>query len=487
MKPSGIKPLQAPERLSNLFKAVTGLMPETVTALPQSGSSRRYFRLTAGSQSLIGTENPAKAENLAFRHFSQVFRSIGLPVPEVLAMSRDNTCYLQQDLGDQSLYGLMVRHGGAQQAEKDVLDRFRQALAHLAIFQVEAHKSINYRKFAFSGPRFDKAAILDDLQYFRYFFLKLHPELVVNEKRLIRDMERFAGYCASAPSDYFMYRDFQSRNIMVFNGSNYYIDFQGGRQGALQYDVVSLLWQAAAGFAPAQRETLIVSYKNQLDVLDPLAAATFDTYLPAFVHLRQMQVLGAYGLRGLVQHKAHFLKSIPPALRAVEDNLRNFPLPSGLPELSAVLGSLSGLHHKYPLLTKNDDKVLKVNIFSFSFLQGGPPADSSGNGGGFVFDCRSLPNPGREEQYRKLTGRDDRVKQYLLASDEVHEFLSATSGLILQSIDNYIKRGFTSLSVGFGCTGGQHRSVFCAETIAAELKKLYPGVEINLWHQNIGN
>lgn len=462
-------------------------MPETASALPQSGSSRRYFRLAAGSQSLIGTVNPAKAENLAFRHFSQVFRNIGLPVPEVLAMSRDKTCYLQQDLGDQSLYGLMLRHGGAQQAEKDVLDRFRQALEHLAIFQIESHKAIDYRKFAFSGVRFNKAAILDDLQYFRYFFLKLHPELVFNEKRLVRDMERFAGHCASAPSDYFMYRDFQSRNILIFNNINYYIDFQGGRQGALQYDVVSLLWQAAAGFATAQRETLIAAYKKHLYSLDPLAAASFDTYLPAFVHLRQMQVLGAYGLRGLVQHKAHFLKSIPPALRAVEDNLRNFPLPPGLPELSAVLDSLSGLRQKYPILTDNDGKVLKVNIFSFSFLQGGPPADSSGNGGGFVFDCRSLPNPGREEQYRTLTGRDDRVIEYLMASDEVREFLNATGGLVRQTIDNYIRRGFTSLSVGFGCTGGQHRSVFCAETIAAELKKLYPGVEINLSHQNICN
>ncbi len=487
MNPSGSIAIQVPECLLRLFKAYTGRHPEHLVPLARSGSARRYFRLQSWDVSLIGTFNPDKAENLAFRHYSGVFKSSGLPVPEVYAMNRNRTCYLQQDLGDESLYNLVQQHGGMQHAGPELIDRFRQALSHLVVFQLVAHKSINYQKFSFAGQRFDKAAILDDLQYFRHFFLKVHPELQYNEKRLLRDMDRFARRCASAPLDSFMYRDFQSRNIMIFNNMNYYIDFQGGRTGALQYDVVSLLWQALAGFSKSQRDALITGYKHDLAMINPAVANVFDTYMPLFVHLRQMQVLGAYGLRGILQRKAHFLKSIPHAVRSVTNNLIHYPLPEEFTELKSVLFALAQLETKYPDVVRSEAKALVVDIYSFSFLQGGIPADTSGHGGGFVFDCRLLPNPGREERFRTLTGRHEKVISYLSESLEVQNFLSLASQLIRQAVDEYTRRGFNSLSIGFGCTGGQHRSVFCAETITSQFCNLYPNVQFRLRHYNLEN
>lgn len=473
--------------LAGLFLSVTGNNPEHITPLATSGSPRRYFRLSAGNFSLVGAVNEDVAENLAFGHFAQAFRSIGLHVPEVLALSRDKTCYLQQDLGDVSLYRLVQQQGGMQQAGVVLANRFRQALKDLALFQTQGYKVINFRKFAFAGQRFDKAAILDDLQYFRYFFVRMHPSLAVNERRLMRDMERFARLCAAAPSIFFMYRDFQSRNIMIHQDQNYYIDFQGGKQGALQYDVVSLLWQALARFSHEQRSELIAFYKSQLNLIEPEVASRFDDHLPLFVHLRQMQVLGAYGLRGLAQKKAHFLKSIPFAIRSVADNLQHYPLPEHLDGLKATLWEVAGLADQYPIVEEVKDRTLTVNIFSFSYLQQGIPADTSGNGGGFVFDCRALPNPGREERFRLLTGKDEAVRQYLETSPLVHDFLQSAEKMVRQSIDDYLQRGFTHLSVGFGCTGGQHRSVYCAEKLAASLGDRYPSINIALKHFNLEN
>ncbi|HMM12587.1 MAG TPA: RNase adapter RapZ [Bacteroidales bacterium] len=485
MKTNDNSPLKAPDQLTDLFRSFTGHAPEQCIPLAQGGSERRYFRMVSSAGSYVGTVNPNVAENLAFRHYAQVFGQYGLPVPEVYAISRDKTCYLQEDLGDQSLYTLLLQEGGMKQAGQELTDRFRQALSHLAVFQLEAHKSIHYKKFAFSGLRFGKDAMLDDLRYFRYYFLRLHPQLRFNENRLLRDMVRFASLCASAPSDYFMYRDFQSRNIMISKGNNYYIDFQGGRRGALPYDVVSLLWQAMAGFTQTQREALISGYKDAVQALNPAAAEGFDNYLPLFVHLRQMQVLGAYGLRGLVQRKIHFIRSIPVAIRAAGENLRHYPLPEQLSELTAVLKSLESLYDLYPLPNEAANKQLTVEIFSFSYLNGGLPPDISGNGGGFVFDCRALPNPGREAQYRQLTGRDAEVTAFLEKSPEVHDFLDSTAKLIRLSVDDYLKRGFTNLSVGYGCTGGQHRSVYCAEKLTEMLKKQYPTVHFSLHHHHI--
>lgn len=487
MNPYGTTTIQAPACLVRLFKSFTGKSPELIIPLPRSGSARKYFRLKSRDVSLIGTFNPDKAENLAFRHYSEVFRSAGLRVPEVTAINRDRTCYLQQDLGDENLFKLVQQQGGMSGAGPELMDRFRQALSDLVVFQLVAHQAINYRKFSFAGQRFDKTAILDDLQYFRHFFLKLHPELRYNESRLLRDMDRLARQCASAPSDSFMYRDFQSRNMMIYNNMNFYIDFQGGRRGALQYDVVSLLWQAMAGFSQAQREALIAGYKRDLASLNPVYADNFDTYLPLFVHLRQMQVLGAYGLRGIVQAKAHFLKSIPPAIRSVTSNLSHYPLPEALTELKATLLSLAQLETKYPDTRSSETRTLVVDIYSFSFLQGGIPADTSGHGGGFVFDCRSLPNPGREERFRMFTGRHDEVIAFLSGNNEVQNFLSSASQLLRQAIDEYLRRGFNSLSLGFGCTGGQHRSVYCAETIATQFRALYPHVQFRLRHHNLEN
>lgn len=503
-------PAQAPDDLLKLFKKFTGRIPENVFQLVGGGSVRKYYRMVAANHSLIGTFNPNTAENLAFTHLATVFKKLNLPVPTVLAMNAGHSCYLQDDLGDETLYKWVVSQGGMRfepgpmsgdlsqssvvapnAADQKVptnhglMGYFERALEHLLVFQLEAHKHIDYRKLNFAGKRFDYTAVLDDLQYFRYYFIRLHPELGVNERLLLRDMQHLAKWCAAAPADAFVYRDFQSRNIIIYQGKNYYIDFQGGKQGPLPYDLVSLLWQAMAGFSQEQRYLLIQNYKHNLAAMKHGAADGFDEVFPFFVHLRQMQVLGAYGLRGIVQKKIHFLKSIAPALRSVAQNLKHYPLPEKLTELNRALHALELLYDKYPESDAMQNQQLTVEVFSFSYLQGGLPPDTSGHGGGFVFDCRALPNPGREALYRPLTGRDAAVVDFLKSIPEVENFIHIALQLATQAINEYLRRSYNRLSIGFGCTGGRHRSVYCAEALIKNLRAQFPEVNFRIKHHNL--
>ena len=473
-----------------------GLKPLQTVALAQSGSSRKYFRIFTETGTFIGTYSTNIEENEAFFHFSRHFKERGLNVPEVLAVGEARTCYLQSDLGDDNLFchvqKSLAAHGSLLASlsattcfGENVVRLYKKALSHLAKFQYIGNQGLDYTK-AYPSACFDRQAILDDLNYFKYCFLKPHEEIGFNETRLNADFSRLADLVSQAPCEFFMYRDFQSRNIMVKDDDLYFIDFQGGRKGPLNYDVVSLLYQVKAQMPQAIRDELIGHYKQELSqYLDPKEVG-FDKFQPYFVYLRLMQVLGAYGFRGLVQRKPHFIESIPYALKELKAWNEKHPL-NNYAELQNVISQLSTLDYPLPtspLAPHNAQLTITVNSFSF---RKGYPADFSGNGGGFVFDCRALPNPGREAEFKAKTGRDWDVIDYLEAKPQVGEFMDNVKRIVNQSVDNYIERHFSHLMVSFGCTGGQHRSVYCAQSLYEWLKMTYPHINLKLNHieQNI--
>ena len=473
--------MQTPD-IQNILAELTrsiGETPYEIQSIAESGSARKYFRIITWNGGLIGTYSNNVEENEAFLTFSKHFHDLGLNVPEVFAVNAERTCYLQSDFGDDNLFAhvqkaLMVGGFG-----ENVIQLYKQALCHLVKLQVFGHKGLDYSK-AYPTERFDRQAIIDDLNYFKYYFVKPHEEIDFNETRLGKDFEAFANFVSQAPCDFFMYRDFQSRNIMVKDGELYFIDFQGGRKGPLNYDVVSLLYQVKAQIPQAIRDELVNYYKAELSQYMSPEAVKFDIYQPYFVYLRLMQVLGAYGFRGLIQKKSHFIESIPYALREIEALSKAAPL-TAYPELQSVISQLNKLDAKYAALIAPPAGKLTVTINSFSFKKG-YPADFSGNGGGFVFDCRALPNPGREPEFKTKTGRDWEVIDYLMAKPPVHVFLDHVKGIVGQSVDNYRERHFSNLMVSFGCTGGQHRSVFFAQTIYEWLKATYPDIHLKLNH-----
>ena len=463
--------------LAELTRSI-GESPEEILPIAASGSARNYFRILTDQRSLIGTYSSNVEENEAFLSFCRHFHGLGLNVPKVLAVNAERTCYLQSDFGDDNLFAHVQKALVAGGIGENVIGLYKQALSHLVKFQVTGHQGLDYSK-AYPTERFDRQAFLDDLNYFKYYFVKPHEGIDFNETRLGRDFEALADFVSQAPCDFFMYRDFQSRNIMVKDGELYFIDFQGGRKGPLNYDVVSLLYQVKARIPQAVRDELVEYYKKELSQhLDPDSVG-FDTYQPYFVYLRLMQVLGAYGFRGLIQKKSHFIESIPYALKELRIWNEKHPL-NNYPELQNVISQLATLN--YPLSTDSTlNAKLTVTVNSFSFRKG-YPNDFSGNGGGFVFDCRALPNPGREPEFKTKTGRDWEVIDYLMAKPPVHEFLNHVKPIVSQSVDNYRERHFSNLMVSFGCTGGQHRSVFFAQTIYEWLKSTYPDIHLVLNH-----
>ena len=457
----------------------TGETPNEILPIAESGSARKYFRIVTDKRSLIGTYSSNIEENEAFLCFSKHFHDLGLNVPEVFAVNAERTCYIQSDFGDDNLFAHVQKALVAGGFGENNVELYKKALSHLVKLQVLGHQGLDYSK-AYPTERFDRQTIIDDLNYFKYYFVKPHEEIDFNETRLGKDFEAFADFVSQAPCDFFMYRDFQSRNIMVKDGELFFIDFQGGRKGPLNYDVVSLLYQVKAQIPQVTRDELVENYKAELSQYMSPDAVKFDTYQPYFVYLRLMQVLGAYGFRGLIQKKSHFIESIPYALREIETLSKVTPL-TDYPELQSVISQLNKLDAKYAALIAPPAGKLTVTINSFSFKKG-YPADFSGNGGGYVFDCRALPNPGREPQFKTKTGRDWEVIDYLMAKPPVHVFLDHVKGIVGQSVDNYRERHFSNLMVSFGCTGGQHRSVFFAQTIYDWLKATYPDIHLKLNH-----
>ena len=428
------------------------------------GSGRKIIRLASEKISAIGILYDVREENVAFLEFSRHFRRHGLPVPEIYAEDLSHGAYLEEDLGDTTLFEFLSKNRAGQDIAAEAVEAYRQVVALLPRFQIEAGRDLNY-KVCYPRASFDRQSIAWDLNYFKYYFLRL-AGISFNEQALENDFHHLSKFLLSAPRDYFLYRDFQSRNVMWREGRPYFLDYQGGRKGALQYDIASLLFDAKADLPPELRQQLLDHYLDTLAHFITFERAAFLQHYYAYVYVRLMQALGAYGFRGFYERKTHFLESVPYALKNLRWLLHNVKLPLALPALTDAFKSMLGSEKLQSLASQG--KNLVVRIFSFSFHRG-QPKDEAGHGGGFVFDARSLPNPGREEGLQTLTGKDAPVIDYLNEYDSVRQFLAAAMTLVDATVNNYQRRGFKSLMVSFGCTGGQHRSVYLAEQLAKHL------------------
>jgi aminoglycoside/choline kinase family phosphotransferase len=466
------------EVLKKLFEDHFHASPERMVPLQGElgGSGRKIVRLATEKVSAIGILYGVREENAAFLEFSRHFRRHGLPVPEIYAEDLTHGAYLEEDLGDTTLFEFLSKNRSGETIAPEVIETYRKVVAILPRFQVEAGGDLNY-SVCYPNPSFDRQSIAWDLNYFKYYFLRL-AGIPFNEQALEDDFSRLTDFLLGAPRDYFLYRDFQSRNVMLRNGDPFFVDYQGGRKGALQYDIASLLYDAKADLPPDVRQQLLDHYLDTLADFIPLDREAFLRHYYAFVYIRIMQALGAYGFRGFFERKVHFLQSVPYALKNLRWLLHHVRLPIPLPALMDAFKSMLASEKLQSLATDADNLV--VRIFSFSFHQG-LPKDESGNGGGFVFDGRSLPNPGREERFKTLTGKDAPVIDYLNQQESVHQFLAGVLSLVDSSISNYQQRGFKNLMVSFGCTGGQHRSVFLAEQLAKRLRGRN-GLEVSVRH-----
>ncbi len=443
------------------------------------GSGRNIIRLAGSGHTAVGILYSVREENLAFLEFSRHFRRHGLPVPEIYAEDLAHGAYIEEDLGDTTLFEFLSAHRDGDAIAPEVVAAYRKVVAELPRFQIVAGRDLNY-KVCYPRSSFDRQSIAWDLNYFKYYFLRL-AGVPFNEQALELDFSRLTKLLLAAPHDYFLYRDFQSRNVMLRNGSPWFLDYQGGRKGALHYDIASLLYDGKADLPPALRQELLDHYLDALSAYIDLDRDAFMEHYYAYVYVRILQALGAYGFRGFYERKAHFLQSVPYALKNLRWLAHNVRLPVALPSLLDALQAMQASEKLRNLSAPAPG--LTVRVFSFSF-HNGIPADESGNGGGFVFDGRSLPNPGREEQYRQLTGKDEPVIEYLDRQPGVHEFLDHAFSLVDSSVANYRQRGFSNLIVSFGCTGGQHRSVYLAEHLAEHLRGTN-GVDVKVRHMQL--
>lgn len=454
---------------------------ENVEMLPASGSYREYCRLTNSTRSVIGAFNSDVKENTAFLSFTNHFKKNELPVPEVYTVSSDLKKYLLEDLGNVTLFDFLSATREKEGFSENIVSEYKKVLKLLPKIQIIAGKNLDY-SVCYPRSAFDKTSMMWDLNYFKYYFLKL-AKIQFDEQALEDDFQLFSDYLLSAESNYFLYRDFQSRNVMLKENEVYFIDYQGGRRGALQYDLASLLYDGKADIPESIRQLLFELYVAELKKYILVNDAEFEAYFKGFVLIRIMQAMGAYGFRGFYEKKEHFLKSIPFALKNLEFLLNNVNLPVELPELFNVLNEL--VHSEVLKEIGQTQRFLTVTVTSFSY-KNGYPVDSSGNGGGHIFDCRALNNPGRYPEYKNLTGKDWQVQEFLEQKSEIGIFLNNAKLIVDQSVRAYLERKFSHLSVSFGCTGGQHRSVYSAEKIAEHLRNNF-NVNVVLIHREQQN
>jgi len=440
------------------------------------GSGRKIIRLSNDKVSAVGILYGVREENTAFLSFSKHFRKHGLPVPEIYAEDLDEGAYLEEDLGDTTLFEFLSRNRENEEISPQVVEAYKKVVALLPRFQVEAGRDLDY-SVCYPCPSFDRQSITWDLNYFKYYFLRL-AAIPFSESALESDFGRLTDFLLTADCDYFLYRDFQSRNMMLRGGEPFFVDYQGGRKGALQYDIASLLYDAKADLPPDLRHELLDHYLDALGGYIKIEREAFIRHYYAYVYVRILQALGAYGFRGFYERRAHFLQSVPYALKNLRWLLHQAELPIELPTLLGAFKSMLASEKLQGLAREADH--LTVRIFSFSFHKG-LPKDETGNGGGFVFDGRSLPNPGREERFKTLTGKDQPVIDYLNQQEDVHQFLASVMSLVEASVSSYEERKFKDLMVSFGCTGGQHRSVFLAEQLAKRLRTR-KGVQTEVRH-----
>lgn len=469
--------------IHTLFSSLKNQTAERIEKLPQSGSDRVYFRIYTTHESYIATYNINQKETNTFIQFSRHFKKAGLPVPEILGVNEDNTIYIQEDLGTESLLNQLEKHG-----HTDIpYQLFQKSLSALAQIQIKGDQGLDYN-WCITAKEFGKQAILSDLLYFKYYFLDT-LQLPYDKQAMLDDFEALSTYLTHTQYKYFMFRDFQSRNIIVKDGEVSFIDFQGGMKGALQYDVASLLWQAKAELSEEWKNSLLDYYMDQIDQLlkEPVDRITFVSQYNGYVLIRLLQVMGAYGFRGLFERKAHFLASIPLALRNLKFFIENKRIGINTPEFDRVLKLVVAdeMIARFEPPQANEQTPLVIQISSFSYKKG-IPADESENGGGFVFDMRGILNPGRFEDYKRLSGLDKPVQDFLEQRTKMNEFLNSVWDLIDITVENYLKRDFEHLMINFGCTGGQHRSVYAAEQTARHLRNKYK-VKVQLQHTNREN
>ena len=464
--------------LKQLFESYTGQEMTDITELNSSGSNRRYFRLTGRSGiTLVGVIGLNLKENQAFCGLSRHFLEKGIKVPRVLAVSDDGMSYIQEDLGDDLLYTVVAQ--GRESGEYSSYERsiLRRTVEMLPKIQFKGAEDLDY-SICFPEPAFNGRMVMFDLNYFKYCFLKA-TGLEFDEVRLQDDFEKLHDDLLRDDSNTFMYRDFQARNVMIKDGEPYFKDLQGGRRGPRYYNAESYLRQARSRYPEDLKNELVETYLRSLrGYLPDVDEKEFRERLRLFVLFRTLQVLGAYGFRGYFEKKPHFLASVPYAI----DNLRRMlqtPF-ERYPYLTEVLTKLTEMQQFYETA---EDRRLQVKIFSFAYKKG-IPSDQSGNGGGYVFDCRSVNNPGKYEYYRQFTGMDKEVIKFLEDDGEIITFLDHVYSLVDAHVKRFIERKFTHLQVCFGCTGGQHRSVYCAEHLAAHLVRKFD-IRVSVTHREL--
>jgi len=460
-----------------MFTGWSGEKPVKITPLAKSGSDRRYFRIFSENHKALGVFNDDARENLAFLEFSKHFRAKGINVPRIYDEDISKSIYLIEDLGDTTLFSFIVEEKKKAEFTNDLMKVYKKVLDELPRLQIKASEGLDY-SICYPRADFDKQSMMWDLNYFKYYFLKL-AGISFDEQALEDDFQKFTDYLLKADRHYFLYRDFQSRNIMLKDDDVWFIDYQGGRRGALQYDLASLLYDAKAAIPQFIRNELTDYYISNLKNHIDFDEKEFRSYFTGFVIIRILQAMGAYGFRGFYEKKAHFLASIPYALDNLSYVLENNDIPLELNTLFSVLKAVAGSEKLRSIADTSSRLTVQVNSFSF---KRGVPVDESGHGGGFVFDCRALPNPGRYEQYKALTGRDLSVIDFLEKEPEVHKFFNNVAALVSQSVENYLERNFDFLTVNFGCTGGQHRSVYFAERLSRYVKDNY-NVKVVLRHR----
>jgi aminoglycoside/choline kinase family phosphotransferase len=470
---------QINESISELFAGYSNEPVLSINKIPQSGSIRVYYRIITGRKSYIATYGINIKENLSFIRFSRHFKSKQCPVPEIYAVNNEGTIYIQEDFGDISLLNRLEQFGPSD----IVYDLFRQSLKELAHLQIRGDEGMEYENWCLTSSEFGNKAIMSDLLYFKYYFLDT-LQLPYDKEKLIADFETFSSKLGDTKFKYFMFRDFQSRNILVENDKIHFIDYQGGMKGGIQYDVASMLWQAKAELSGAWKQGLLEYYMDcvEAELGSPFNKKEFVQQYHGYVLIRIMQVLGAYGFRGLFERKAHFLVSIPLGLKNLRSFLHQYPMDDKVPEFERILNLIveDQIIERFIPPRANAGTPLVVHINSFSYKKNIPP-DTNDNGGGFVFDCRAILNPGRLDAFKSKTGRDKEVMDFLEQQTKMPEYLNSVFDLVDISVEDYIKRGFRSLMVNFGCTGGQHRSVYAADSLSRHLKNKF-GVTIDLHH-----
>ncbi len=475
--------MNAAIEITNLFATINNDKINEIVKLPQSGSDRIYYRFFTDNKTFIATHNHNVQENKTFIEFTTHFRKKDLPVPEILAVNKTKDIYIQEDAGAKSLLDALFEKGNTEA----VYNLFRMSLLELAKLQILGDESLDYN-LCLTAKEFGRQAIMSDLLYFKYYFLDT-LKLPYDKQLLLNEFETLAGFLHQG-TQYFMFRDFQSRNIIVKDDKLCFIDYQGGMKGALQYDVASLLWQAKAELSDDWKNRLLIDYMDEADKLlpEPLDRKLFAAQYNGYVLLRLLQVLGAYGFRGLFERKAHFLTSIPLALRNLKTFINGYPdIDKNTPEFARILQSVisNKIISRFENIQADENTPLVVTIFSFSYKKG-LPKDDSGHGGGFIFDCRGLLNPGRYDEYKCCSGLEKNVQTFLEEKTKMNDFLNSVYNLVDISIEDYIKRGFDHLSISFGCTGGQHRSVYSAEQTARHLRNKYK-VKTKIIHFNQDN